>query len=101
MGYETEGQGILQEADREDATYNLASLFTEVGHPESQDIQQGAGIAPVYNLADLFKVEAATEEAGVEEADVAARDILHWPGSVEPFQPSGPVGGFSKLTHRA
>ena len=72
----------------ENITYNLSSLFTEVGHPERQDIQQGAGIAPgprtpgmdhetckdtVYNLADLFKVvEAAIEEAGVEETDEAA-----------------------------
>ena len=50
--HETEGQGIPQETDGEDETYNLASLFAEVGHPESQDIQQGAGIAPAFEVRD-------------------------------------------------
>ena len=80
--YGTEGQDIFQEAetllDMEHTTYNLPSLFAEVGHPEKQGTQleaegpsgvptapgmhetEGQGIPQedgedaTYNLASLF-----------------------------------------------
>ena len=54
-----------------------------MGHPDGQDIQQGAGIAPVYNLADLFRVEAAIEETPVEEVIQIEEGVTEVTGETE------------------
>ena len=100
---ETPAEETPAEETGRNTVYNLAYLFNVTDHSEVEAAVEEAGVEE----ADVAEVEeaaagVAVEEAATEETAVGSRrDLLHWPGSVEPYQPSGPVGGISKHIHRA